>query len=302
MTENNNNNNGDDITLSSVKDSFVNLLLALYNILQSIFSFFFRNKFIILICVVIFGGIGFLFAMKVKQVYSLKMIVSHNELTKRTYAEAIDQLNRLAMSRSYKQLSRELNLREASVENIKALRTYNMDGDLLLQDTSISKNLPFIIKAEVFNNSVADSLQESLLIYFNDNKYLKERKEIQKRIYEERLVFISNELEKLDSLKKQYNQFLGSSGKSAVFYNNAFNPAEIYQRSNEYQQQRESVISWLNNEYLTIKVIEGFKPVAKPVDGLKERIILYFILGGILIGCFLGAFTELQRLSKRKPA
>jgi hypothetical protein len=291
----------DDITLRSVKASVVDLLLAVYTILQSVFSFFFRNKFIILICIVIFGGIGFLFATKVKKVYSLNMIVSHNELSKRTYAEAMEQLNRLALSRSYKQLSRELNIGEASAENIKELGTYNMNGDVLLEDTSTSKSLPFIIKAEVFNNSIADSLQESLLIYFNDNKYLKGRKENQKRIFEEKLVFISSELEKLDSLKRQYNQFLGSSGKTAMFYNNAFNPAEIYQRSNEYQQQRESVISWLNNEYQSIKVIEGFKPVVRPVAGFKERIILYFILGGILIGCFLGAFIELQKLSKRKP-
>jgi LPS O-antigen subunit length determinant protein (WzzB/FepE family) len=195
--------------LSSVKDSFIDLLLALYTILQSIFSFFFRNKVIILICVVIFGGIGFLFAMRVKQVYSLKMIVSHSDLTKRTYAEAIDQLNRLAQSRSYKQLGHELNLDEASAENIRTLKTYNMNGDLLLDDTSSTRYLPFMIDAEVFNNSVTDSLQEGLLRYFNDNKYFKGRKEIQKRIYEEKLVFISSELEKLDSLKRQYNQFLG---------------------------------------------------------------------------------------------
>ena len=229
------------------------------------------------------------------------MIVSHNELTKRTYAEAIEQLNKLALSKSYKQLSRELNFDEANAEKIKALRAYNMKGDLLLEDTSSSKYLPFIINAEVLSNLIADSLQENLLIYFNDNKYLKGRKEIQKRIYEEKLVFISSELEKLDSLKKQYNQFLGSSGKSAVFYNNAFNPAEIYQRSNEYQEQKEAIIDWLNNEYQTIKVIEGFKPVIKPVDGFRERIISYFILGVILIGCFLGTFIELQKLSKRKP-
>ena len=295
-----NNNNSDEITLRSVKDSFVNLLLAIYSVFQAGYSFFFRNKIIILICMILFAGIGFLFSMKVKQVYSLKMIVSHNELTKRTYAESIEQLNRLAQSKSYKQLSHELNLNEAVAEKVKALETYNMNGDLLLKDTSNSRTLPFIISAEVFNNSIADSLQVSLLIYFNNNKYLKARKEVQKRIFEEKLVFISSELEKLDSLKKQYNQFLGSSGKSAMFYNNAFNPAEIYERSSEYQEQKEFVVSWLNNEYQTLKVIEGFKPVIKPVDGLRERIILYFALGGILIGFLLSALVELHKLSKRK--
>jgi len=302
MTEKNNNNNNDDITLQSVKDSVVNLLLTLYSMLQGVFIFFFRNKFIILICLVLFSGMGIVLAMRVKQVYSLKMIVSHNELTKRTYAEAIEQLNRLAQSKSYKQLSHELNLDETNAESIRGLIAYNMNGGILLGDTSTTREQPFIIEAEVFNNSVADGLQESLLTYFNANKYLKAKKEIQKRIFEEKLVFILSELEKLDSLKKQYNQFLGSSGKSAMFYNNAFNPAEIYERSSEYQQQKESAISWLNNEYQTIKVIEGFKPVIKPVDGLKGRIALYFVLGGMLIGCFLAALIELHKLSKRKSA
>lgn len=295
-----NNNNSDEITLRSVKDSFVNLLLAIYSVFLAGYSFFFRNKIIILICIILFAGIGFVFSMKVKQVYSLRMTVSHNDLTKRTYAESIDQLNRLAQSKSYKQLSHELNLDEAIAEKIRALETYNMYGDLLLKDTSNSRTLPFIISAEVFNNSIADSLQESLLIYFNNNKYLKARKEIQKRIFEEKLIFISSELSKLDSLKSQYNQFLGSSGKSAMFYNNAFNPAEIYERSSEYQEQKEFVISWLNNEYQTLKLIEGFKPVIRPVDGLRERIILYFALGGILIGFLLSALVELHKLSKRK--
>ncbi|HEX6171008.1 MAG TPA: hypothetical protein VFZ33_15070 [Chitinophagaceae bacterium] len=295
-----NNNNSDEITLRSVKDSFVNLLLAIYSVFLAGYSFFFRNKIIILICIILFAGIGFVFSMKVKQVYSLRMTVSHNDLTKRTYAESIDQLNRLAQSKSYKQLSHELNLDEAIAEKIRALETYNMNGDLLLKDTSNSRTLPFIISAEVFNNSIADSLQESLLIYFNNNKYLKARKEIQKRIFEEKLIFISSELSKLDSLKSQYNQFLGSSGKSAMFYNNAFNPAEIYERSSEYQEQKEFVISWLNNEYQTLKLIEGFKPVIRPVDGLRERIILYFALGGILIGFLLSALVELHKLSKRK--
>jgi len=299
MTERSN-NNSDDITLHSIKDSFVNLLLTLYSILYGIYLFFFRNKIIILICILFFGGIGIFFSIKVKQVYALRMIVSHNELTKRTYAEAIEQLNRLARSKSYVQLGHELNLSNVNAKMIRSLETYSMSGDLLLEDTSSSRELPFIIEAEVFSNLIADSLQENLLKYFNDNKYLKAKKDVQKRIFEEKLLFISSELDKLDSLKKQYNQFLGSSGKSAVFYNNAFNPTEIYQRSNEYHTQKEFVISWLNNDYESIKVIEGFKQALKPVDGIRERIAMYFVLGGLLIGFFLGAIIELHKLSKRR--
>lgn len=300
MTERNN-HNADDITLKTIKDSFVNFLLVLYSIVQGFYLFIFRNKIVILICLILFGGIGIYYSLNVKQVYALRMVVGHTELTKRTYGESIAQLDRLARSKSYNQLGIELNLSDANARMIRSFGTYNMNGDPLLKDTSTSKTLPFIVEAEVFNNSVSDTLQERLVRYFNDNKYLKARKEVQKQIFEDKLRFISSELEKLDTLKRQYNQFLGSSGKSPMFYNNAFNPAEIYQRSSEYQSQKEFVLSWLSNEYQSLKVIEGFKQVLKPVEGLRERIAMYFVLGGLLIGFLLAGVIELHKLSKRKP-
>ena len=294
-------NNSDDITFNSIEKSFVSLLLVAYNFLEKVYVFVLRNGLIILTCTILTGILGYVFSLKTKPVYSLMMIVEHNDLTKRTYAEAIEQLNKLAISRSYNQLSHELKLSEGYARKIKSLKTFNIQGNLLLADTSTKSDLPFVIRAEVYANSVADSLQQSLLDYFNANNYLSQRKETQKKIYEEKIVFISNELEKLDSLKQQYNQFLNSSGKSAMFYNNAFNPAEIYQQSSDYQNERELVLTWLNNETKTIKLIEGFKPSIKPVDGKMDEIILYFSLAGILLGCSLGLVRDLNKLSKRKP-
>jgi len=294
-------NNSDDITFDSIEKSFVSLLLVAYNFLEKVYLFVLRNGLIILTCTILTGILGYVFSLKTKPVYSLMMIVQHNDLTKRTYAEAIEQLNILAISRSYNQLSQELKLSEGYTSKIKSLKTFNIQGGLLLADTSTKTDLPFVIRAEVLSNSLADSLQQSLLDYFNANSYLTQRKETRKKIYEEKIVFISNELERLDSLKQQYNQFLSSSGKSAMFYNNAFNPAEIYQQSSDYQNERELVLTWLNNEIKTIKLIEGFKPSIKPVDGKMDKIILYFSLVGILLGCFLGLVRDLNKLSKRKP-
>ena len=85
-----------------------------------------------------------------------------------------------------------------------------------------------------------------------------------------------------------------------MFYNNAFNPVDIYQRSNEYQVQKEFVITWLNNETQTLKAIVGFKPSIRPVDGKRDKIVLYFSLAGLLLGFLLGAVLELKKLSKRR--
>jgi len=290
----------DVITINSLRDSFLDFLILLYTSVKYIFRFFFQYKKTILLCMVLIAGIGVFLAFRTREVYSLKMIVSHNDLTKRTYAEAIEQLNKLADSKSVSQLSLNMSTSETMVRNIKALKTYNLDGDPLLTDTSNSKDLPFIITAEVYDNLIADSLQERLLNYFNGNPYLKKKKETQKKIYEEKLLFITDELAKLDSLKHQYNLFLGSSGKTAMFYNNAFNPAEIYQRSNEYQYLKETIITWLNNEYQTIKLIEGFKPSLKPISGFKSRIILYFMVAGFLLGCLFGGCIKLDQLSKSR--
>ena len=228
----------DDITLSSIKKGLVGLLLVIYAILGSFYLFIFKHALVIIICTVLVGGIGYLVAMRTRPVYSLEMIVKPSDLTKRTYAEAIDQLNELASSKSYKGLSNELKISEGNVRNIKRLNATNIDGEVLSKDTSSRTDLPFIVKAEVYNNSIADSLQQMLLNYFNTNDYLRERKVMQKKVFEEKLIFIEGELKKLDSLKEQYNRFLNTSGKSAMFYNNAFNPVDIYQRSNEYQVQK----------------------------------------------------------------
>lgn len=290
----------DDITLSSIKKGLVGLLLVIYAILGSFYLFIFKHALVIIICTVLVGGIGYLVAMRTRPVYSLEMIVKPSDLTKRTYAEAIDQLNELASSKSYKGLSNELKISEGNVRNIKRLNATNIDGEVLSKDTSSRTDLPFIVKAEVYNNSIADSLQQMLLNYFNTNDYLRERKVMQKKVFEEKLIFIEGELKKLDSLKEQYNRFLNTSGKSAMFYNNAFNPVDIYQRSNEYQVQKEFVITWLNNETQTLKAIVGFKPSIRPVDGKRDKIVLYFSLAGLLFGFLLGAVLELKKLSKRR--
>ena len=290
----------DDITLSSIKKGLVGLLLVIYAILGSFYLFIFKHALVIIVCTVLMGGIGYLIAMRTRPVYSLEMIVKPSDLTKRTYAEAIDQLNELASSKSYKGLSNELKISEGNVRNIKRLNATNIDGEVLSKDTSSRTDLPFIVKAEVYNNSIADSLQQMLLNYFNTNDYLRERKVMQKKVFEEKLIFIEGELKKLDSLKEQYNRFLNTSGKSAMFYNNAFNPVDIYQRSNEYQVQKEFVITWLNNETQTLKAIVGFKPSIRPVDGKRDKIVLYFSLAGLLFGFLLGAVLELKKLSKRR--
>ena len=290
----------DDITLSSIKKGLVGLLLVIYAILGSFYLFIFKHALVIIVCTVLMGGIGYVIAMRTRPVYSLEMIVKPSDLTKRTYAEAIDQLNELASSKSYKGLSNELKISEGNVRNIKRLNATNIDGEVLSKDTSSRTDLPFIVKAEVYNNSIADSLQQMLLNYFNTNDYLRERKVMQKKVFEEKLIFIEGELKKLDSLKEQYNRFLNTSGKSAMFYNNAFNPVDIYQRSNEYQVQKEFVITWLNNETQTLKAIVGFKPSIRPVDGKRDKIVLYFSLAGLLLGFLLGAVLELKKLSKRR--
>ena len=179
-----NRTDSDDITLSSIKKGLIGLLLVVYAILGSFYLFIFKHALVIIICTVLVGGIGYLVAMRTRPVYSLEMIVKPSDLTKRTYAEAIDQLNELASSKSYKGLSNELKISEGNVRNIKRLNATNIDGEVLSKDTSSRTDLPFIVKAEVYNNSIADSLQQMLLNYFNTNDYLRERKVMQKKVFE----------------------------------------------------------------------------------------------------------------------
>ena len=223
------------------------------------------------------------------------MVVVFNELTKKTYAEILDQLDKLTTAESAERLAGELKVSRDIAGSILFIDAKNINNGALRLDTSTKTRQPFKIILALTNNNSADSVQIAIINYLNNSPYLKKFKEEQRRNYLDKILFIDRELAKLDSLKNEYTRSLASSGKSATIYNNAFDPAEIYVHSNELVDQKETMLSALNVEGTAISVIDGFKITSSPQSASLLKYLLAFGGIGLATGFILGFFLETQK-------
>jgi hypothetical protein len=240
-------------------------------------------------------GISYLYYIASPSYYAVEMIVMHNDLPRRTYHEIINNLNSLLISDSYPRFASELQISENAARKIITLETKNLFGVPLAKDTTTRAGQPFKIAAKLRKSDVADTLQNALINYLNSNPYIKRIKEGLERINEQRLLFIQSELNKLDSLKASYNQFLQSSKGPATFYNNAINPAEIYVQSNSLVNQRDSILKWKNYASSAILLIDSVKSTSKPKTLFLPLVLLIGITSGLLLGILWALLKTLKQ-------
>jgi hypothetical protein len=154
----------------------------------------------------------------------------------------------------------------------------------------------FIIEMTVTDdNKNVDVYQHAIVDYFNNNEYLTKLKQDKIQLYEARLEFINSELQKLDSLKEAFNRFLGSSKNASVFYNNAFNPADIYKQSNQYSAEKTATMDWLLRDKNALLTIDTFKPSRAPDSVSVMKSVITYAIIFFFIGCFIGAAISLTK-------
>lgn len=242
------------------------------------------------------GGLilGYLYYKTRPTYYKASMVVEFNELTKKTYAEMIEQLNKLTGPGSGERLGQALNIPVEAAARVALIEPKDMNDNPLKLDTSTRKWQPFKISLRLTDNSVADTLQDAIVNYLNSRPLLKKIKYEQRKISFEKLAFINSDLQKLDSLKIEYNRFL-SRPNVATFYNNAFNPAELYVQSSNLTKEKETLMRWLAIDSAAVSVIDGFKVSASPQSiGLFKSLLIFGAIG-LLIGYLIGFMKETKK-------
>jgi hypothetical protein len=279
----------DEIQLPGIKKITKQFFYFLFWVWAFVVLVLKRNKLLLLSGLIVGLLLGYLYYISRPTFYRASMIVQNNELAKRTYAEMIKQLNSVSAAKD--KLASEMNTTEQMAAKMLFFDSKSMDGDALISDTSTKLRQPFKVIVGLSDNSQVDSIQAALVRYLNNGPYLKTFREAQTKLYNERLGFIGSELQKLDSLKIEYNHFLASSKISATFYNNAFNPADIYQQSNILFAQREETLRWLYINGNAISVIDGLKSPDSPYSLSLLKAFLILGAAGFLIA-FLVAFLK----------
>ena len=282
----------DYITLSGFEKSAKNFLRFFFWFLYYLKTVLFKSKYYVLTGLIIGLLLGYLYYVTRPVYYKVSMVVEFNELTKRNYAEMLDQLNKLTGSTA--RLSKELNVSPEVAANITSFDSRNLNNDPLREDTSTRKYQSFKIILGLRSNEIADTLEKAVVNYLNNSPFLKKIKIEQKKITVEKLAFINSDLNKMDSLKVAYNNFV-SRPNMATFYNNAFNPAELYEQSALLAKERDILKRWLAMDTEAVTILDGFKATSSPQSiGLRNAML---ILGsvGFLIGYLLGFMVETKK-------
>jgi hypothetical protein len=288
-------NHEDQIYIPGIK----NVIKQILGLFFWVFSFFAlvanKNK-LLLLCGLLIGLIsGYIYYTTKPSFYKASMVVIHSELTKKTYAEILDQLDKLTTAGSRQKIAEELKLPVELAGNILSIDAKNINDLPLREDTSSKIKQPFKIIVELKNNKASDSLQNAIINYVNNSPYIKRLKEQQNKSYIERISFIERELSKLDSLKDEYTRFLASSKITATFYNNAFDPTDIYVHSSNLVNQKESLKNSLNIDGAAISVVDGLKVPSSPQTPSLLIYLLLFGGMGLIAGFMLGSFYEAEK-------
>jgi hypothetical protein len=275
--------------------SFSNLLWlffdAILRFVKHTIRFFYSNW--IFLMIFFAAGIvsGVIISKLSKPVYSTTILVKYTELNANTFGRMLDDLDKLSSTGSSAELAKSLNISEKYSREFVSFSGRNMQGIDLSRDTSTLNSGTFLIELEIRNNRNIDTLEYALLNYFNNNSFLKKLKDDQIELKKVRLLFLNSELQKLDSLKKEYNAFL-SSEKGSTFYNNAFNPVDIYKQSSEYYDEKTSLEEWLRQSKESILKIDKAKPTEVPQSMNLTKYALLFGLIFFLVGCLFAAFKS----------
>jgi len=153
-------------------------------------------------------------------------------------------------------------------------------------------NIRFLDSATFLDQRIADTLTTAFINYLNNLPYLKKLAEVDRQNALERLAYIEQDMARLDSLKTSINKSIQQFRMPATIYNNAINPAEIYQQSSNLIGLRERTLRQLEVDLDTVWLLDGFKITEVP----RSRSLpdLLWILGalGLFTGFLVGLLLE----------
>lgn len=224
--------------------------------------------------------------------YKLTMIVKPTELNGKIFGQMLNNLDNLARSGSFDELAKNLNVSVDISQKISGISGQTLNDVDLVKDTTRDYVKPFIIQLIVMDNGIAEPMQQALINYFNNNRYLNKLKNDRAQLFANKLAFIDSELRKLDSLKEGYNDLLTQSKTPSIYYNNAMDPAKAYEVSANYYDQKHMMQEWLRQNKEVLVQVDGFKPSIVPNSTSMVRFVILYAVAFFLIGCLLMIFFQ----------
>lgn len=302
----NTSNKNDEIDLRLVYNKIKQIFMGFWNFIIDILTNIYkviRKRLLLCIMISILGigvGIGLFFVQK--PIYVSVMTLSSSVLNNDFCEDLILGLQTIVEDDTPELLAQRLNITVQSAKEIKKIQFHNYSEKLKKKYTekdTVVLGLPFVIKADVYNPTVFDTLQKALVNYLENNNYSLKRKEIAKQNNIAMRGKIINEIRDLDSLKFIIASNMAHRGKENGFvFGQPLDPINTFREGiGLFKEELNLNTALILSD--NIQVIEDFAPKAKPDSPRLLRNIVYYGAGGFLLGLIISFYLERKNLLVR---
>lgn len=288
-SENNRSKNlyeGDEVNLTPFFLFIGRFLKRIGASISYLFRLAFRNIRIVVLFAIVGVGISIInFYLIERPKYKTSLILVSNLLSDEFCGSLIETLHELSKEKNYAMLSEKLDLPLDITMNISRIKYLKYQA-AAPKDTMIGS--PFSIQVVVYDNTILDTLQASLITYLENNEYALKRKSVRNAVLLDFSAKMEQDLADLDTIVKKASVGLITSG---------LDPIETYKKVISVHYEKflmKEKIALLNN----FEVISGFTKFKKPSSPrlFRDSVVLGFVFA------WFGVFYSMYREKKQPNA
>jgi len=315
---------------------FVNIGNGIINLIIRFRRVSLDYKFL-LVAMIIAGGIaGVSFNKVSKPYYKTSMLISSSYFNTRLFDNNIEKLNALCeeeertglaallkididIAKNIKEFNYEPLVSEQDIVDIEVLKqkltelkVEDLDIAKIIEQLYIQNKRTYILSVDVFDNSIIEELQTTLVTYLKENPYVKNRIDITKKNNLKLIEKLKVDIKQLDSLKQLFNLNMkanadrkGESSTSNVYVGESgtLNPSGFYNQSIALYKVLQSTETNLELG-VDFEVRDSFTVFTVPespsiLKAIVYSIIFFFGLGYLLI-LFIETNKYLAKIEKER--
>lgn len=226
MTDNKDNINNSPA--SNVYDKIIAFLHGVYVDMKA-------NIVVLLACVIFFTGALVFSNIKKGNTYTSSFTVVYEELVRKIYGDRIKKLN-ILLNNNKARAQALLGLDKKTMADIEEISATNILGEDLTKDLNTDK-IPFIVYITINDTSNVTKIQNAILSYLETgNSYLNDKRKLKLAELKNELLFLDNQLNMMDTLKRKYYGIANSSESSNM------PEANVYQISYELYKKKQELL------------------------------------------------------------
>jgi len=274
----------------------LNSEIDLIKLVLNIFKLVKRYILFFILAIIIGIAISFVIKYKSKRYYLTKMIITQTSKNsnleiadsidiKSIIIEEINSLNEQIANKNFDYISNELKL---NISNAKMIDNIEINSE---------KKNNYVINFKLNNISVLDSLALKLVFYLNNNFYLKNISELNKKYNEELLIVLNSNILKIDSLLNVNSIYDNLKTNNTIVLVNNYEE-NLFKTKLGLIRERQNIEANIEF-YKTVHLVKDMIVYQNLISNFSYKTFILCILITLFVAIGLIIVIELNKLSKQ---